>query len=192
MAETNSCYGGGKAGVSDTFAAALWAADLMYQLAQTGATGVNFHGRGYGWYTPVAGTRADGFAARPIYYGMLLFAAAGAGHLVRTEVDRAAAVSPLAAYGLMTREGTLKVVALNKSLDTDVTLAIHASGAKRGSVLRLLASRPNDTTSVTFGGSAVGQDGAWTPSMAESLKARRGVLTLVIPKASGVLLSLSA
>ena len=191
MAETNSCYGGGKAGVSDTFAAALWAADLMYQLAQTGATGVNFHGGGYGWYTPVAGTRADGFAARPIYYGMLLFAAAGAGDLVRTEVDRADEALPLAAYGLMTREGTLKLIALNKSLEKEVTLSIHAAGAKRGSVIRLMAPRPTDTTGVTLGGSPVSQDGAWGPSMAESLKARRGVLTLRVPKASGALLTLS-
>ena len=191
MAETNSCYGGGKAGVSDTFASALWAAHLMYQLAQTGATGVNFHGGGYGWYTPVAGTRAEGFAARPVYYGMLLFAAAGAGHLVRTEIAGADDTSSLAAYGLMTREGALKVVALNKSLDTDVTLAIHASGAKRGLAIRLIAPRPNDTTGVTLGGSAVGQDGAWTPTAAESLTARRGVLALTLPKASGALLTVS-
>ena len=86
MAETNSCYQGGKPGVSDTFASALWAADLMYRLAQAGAIGVNFHGGGYGWYAPVAGTRGNGFVARPIYYGMLLFAVAGAGRLVMTDV----------------------------------------------------------------------------------------------------------
>jgi len=36
LAETNSCYSGGKQGVSDTFASALWGADLMYQLAAAG------------------------------------------------------------------------------------------------------------------------------------------------------------
>ena len=56
LAETNSCYSGGKQGVSDTFASALWGADLMYQLAAAGGKGINFHGGGYGWYTPVAGT----------------------------------------------------------------------------------------------------------------------------------------
>jgi len=163
----------------------------MYQLVQTGATGVNFHGGGYGWYTPVAGTRADGFMARPIYYGMLLFATAGAGNLVRTELEGADAI-PLVTHGMMTADGRLKVVALNKSLDTDVTLAIRAQGAKRGLAIRLVAPRPDDTTGVTFGGSAVGQDGAWTPATGESLKARRGVVTLTIPKASGALVSFSA
>ncbi len=83
LAETNSCYQGGKAGVSDTFASALWGADLMYQLASAGGTGINFHGGGYGWYTPIAGTRDDGFLPRPIFYGMLLFAQAGAGAVSR-------------------------------------------------------------------------------------------------------------
>lgn len=73
LAETNSCYQGGKPGVSDTFASALWGVDLMYQLASVGGMGINFHGGGYGWYTPIAGTPQNGFLARPIYYGMLLF-----------------------------------------------------------------------------------------------------------------------
>src|ERR1022692_724808 len=48
LAETNSCYQGGKQGVSDAFASSLWCADLMYQLASAGGTGINFHGGGYG------------------------------------------------------------------------------------------------------------------------------------------------
>lgn len=190
MAETNSCYSGGKPGVSDTFASALWGADLMYQLAAAGATGVNFHGGGYGWYTPVAGTRASGFVARPIYYGMLLFAVAQPERLVMTAMDGAADGS-VSAYGLKARDGTVKVVILNKRLDADVTLAINAAGAKRASVMRLTAPRPEDTTDVTFGGSVVGNDGAWTPAVAESLTARQGVLTLGMPRASGALVTLS-
>ena len=123
---------------------------------------------------------------------MLLFAAAGADRLVRTEIDRAADASLLVAYGLMTRDDALKVVILNKNLDMDVTLTVDAHGARRGSVMRLVAPRPDDTTEVTFGGSAVGHDGAWTPTVTESLAARHGVLRLTLPKASGALLSLSA
>ena len=191
MAETNSCYQGGKPGVSDTFASALWAADLMYRLAQAGALGVNFHGGGYGWYAPVAGTRANGFVARPIYYGMLLFAVAGAGRLVMTEMEGAAGGS-LAAYCLKTRDGTLKLVILNKSLDGQATLAVGIPGVRSASVLRLIAPRPDDTTDVTFGGSAVGNEGAWTPTVAETLAVRRGTATLRMPRASGALVTMSA
>jgi hypothetical protein len=191
MAETNSCYQGGKPGVSDTFAAALWAADLMYRLAQAGAVGVNFHGGGYGWYAPVAGTRSNGFVARPVYYGMLLFAVAGAGRLVMTELEGAAAAS-LAAYCLKTRDGTLKLVVLNRNLDGHATLAVDAPGVKNAAVLRLIAPRVDDTTDVTFGGSAVGNEGAWTPTVAESLAVRRGSVTLSMPQASGALVTMSA
>lgn len=191
MAETNSCYGGGKPGVSDTFASALWGADLMYRLAQAGAIGVNFHGGGYGWYTPVAGTRASGFLARPIYYGMLLFAAAEAERLVMTEMDGAVDGS-IAAYGLKARNGALKAVILNRNLDADVMLEIDAAGATKASVMRLTAPRPDDTTDVTFGGSVVGDDGAWAPEMTESHLARQRTLTVSIPRASGALITLSA
>ena len=191
MVETNSCYQGGKPGVSDTFASALWAADLMYRLAQVGAIGVNFHGGGYGWYAPVAGTRGNGFVARPIYYGMLLFAVAGAGRLVMTELEGAADGS-LAAYCVKTPDGTLKLVLLNRNLDRDATLTVGVPGVKSASVLRLIAPRPDDTTDVTFGGAVVGNDGAWTPTVAASLAVRQGSVILSVPRASGALVTMSA
>ncbi len=44
MSEGNTCYGGGKPGLSDVFAAALWSADYSLLLAQNGYRGVNLHG----------------------------------------------------------------------------------------------------------------------------------------------------
>jgi hypothetical protein len=44
MTEGNTCYRGGKPGVSDVFAAALWAADYALLLAWNGYSGVNLHG----------------------------------------------------------------------------------------------------------------------------------------------------
>jgi hypothetical protein len=44
MTEGNTCYRGGKPGVSDVFAAALWAADYSLLLASNGYFGVNLHG----------------------------------------------------------------------------------------------------------------------------------------------------
>ena len=44
MTEGNTCYRGGKPGVSDVFAAALWAADYSLVLASNGYSGVNLHG----------------------------------------------------------------------------------------------------------------------------------------------------
>ncbi|MBS1815418.1 MAG: hypothetical protein JSS87_11120 [Acidobacteria bacterium] len=44
MTEGNTCYRGGKPGVSDVFASALWAADYALTLASFGYSGVNLHG----------------------------------------------------------------------------------------------------------------------------------------------------
>ena len=44
MTEGNTCYRGGKPGLSDVFAASLWAADYLLKLASLGYAGVNLHG----------------------------------------------------------------------------------------------------------------------------------------------------
>jgi hypothetical protein len=44
MTESNTCYRGGKPGVSDVFAAALWSADYSLLLASNDYSGVNLHG----------------------------------------------------------------------------------------------------------------------------------------------------
>lgn len=43
MSEGNTCYRGGKPGVSDVFASTLWAADYCLLLASLGYAGVNLH-----------------------------------------------------------------------------------------------------------------------------------------------------
>jgi len=152
MAETNSCYQGGKQGVSDTFASALWGGDLMYQLATAGGAGINFHGGGYGWYTPIAGTPEKGFTARPIYSGMLLFADSVGGQLVEAKLDSQAAPL-LTAYGLRSDAGHIQVAAFNKHTDRIVRLIIDpGQRAYRVTVLYMLAPRIDATTGIRLGG----------------------------------------
>jgi len=72
VTESNNVYGGGKAGVSDTFASALWALDLMWTVAENNGDGINFHG-GYGlFYSPVL-IQNGVLNASPEYYAMLAF-----------------------------------------------------------------------------------------------------------------------
>ncbi|HVU47442.1 MAG TPA: hypothetical protein VHD85_15020 [Terracidiphilus sp.] len=72
MSEGNSCWNGGEPGVSDTLASALWVVDMMLDFASLGCAGVNLHGGGNGYYTPIAGSLAAGFTRRPEYFGMEL------------------------------------------------------------------------------------------------------------------------
>jgi hypothetical protein len=70
MTEGNSCFGGGKPGVSDSFCSALWGADYMLHLASAGYSGVNLHGGGDGYYTPIEALDTSTVTLRPLYAGM--------------------------------------------------------------------------------------------------------------------------
>jgi hypothetical protein len=193
LAETNSCYQGGKQGVSDTFASSLWGADLMYQLAKAGGVGINFHGGGYGWYTPIAGTVPNGFLARPIYYGMLLFAEAGAGNLIDAHLDTQQ-LPLLTAYGLVNEpaEGgnAAKAVIFNKDAHRAVHLTVDSGGAAtQARALRLVAPRLDDTTDVTLGMNPVGPSGAWNAGHEEELPVHSGAASLDLPPGSAALVT---
>ena len=189
LAETNSCYSGGKAGVSDTFAAALWAADLMYQLADKGGMGINFHGGGYGWYTPIAGKREDGFIARPIYYGMLMFEQAGPGQLLETQLDGVDQAPLTTAYALRTAVQRFRITIFNKNLDRAIRITTNFP-AGEATLLRLHAPRVDDTTDVTFGGATVGPNGDWEAAYEERLTVENGNITVNLPPASAALVTM--
>ena len=87
MCEGNSCWNGGQPGVSDTLASALWVADMMLEFAAGGCAGVNLHGGGNGYYTPIAGSLAEGFVRRPEYFGMKLIMPFVGATLIRTNLD---------------------------------------------------------------------------------------------------------
>jgi hypothetical protein len=69
MTEGNSCFHGGKPGVSDAFASALWVANYLLFLAQAGCAGVNLHTGGEGVYAAFAGESGE-IVERPVWFGM--------------------------------------------------------------------------------------------------------------------------
>lgn len=72
MDEGNSCFGGGKDGVSNAYASALWVADYMLHVACAGFIGVNLHGGGTGFYAPIESSERSPASPRPMYFGMQL------------------------------------------------------------------------------------------------------------------------
>ena len=87
MCEGNSCWNGGQEGVSDTLASALWVVDMMLNFASLGCAGVNLHGGGNGFYTPIAGSLAMGFVRRPEFFGMELAKEFIGATLVRSKLE---------------------------------------------------------------------------------------------------------
>jgi hypothetical protein len=112
MSEGSSCWNGGQPGVSDTFASALWVADTMMEFASAGCAGVNLHGGGNGYYTPIAGSVAEGFTRRPEYFGMELIKHLLGATLVRSSL--ACDDNRVRVYAAKTNEARF-IVAINKT-----------------------------------------------------------------------------
>jgi len=121
--ELNSASCGGKPGVSDTPASALWMLDTLFDLAQVGVDGVNVHTFPGATYAPFS---ADGYAY-PEYYGMVMFARAfppGA-RLLPVAVSRR---GPLKAWATVGPGRAVRVVLINKSLRRAYRVQLHAPG----------------------------------------------------------------
>jgi hypothetical protein len=74
ICEVNSFSGGGRPGVSDTMASALWVLDYMFTLAANGCSGVNMetgvNHRGFiSSYSPIGDDEHGHYSAAPEYYG---------------------------------------------------------------------------------------------------------------------------
>ena len=160
LAETNSCYGGGKPDVSDTFASALWGVDMMFQLAASGASGVNYHGGGNGWYTPIAGSGSSGFTARPLCYAMLMFEQAQPQQMLSVEMP---SKDPLQkAYAMRSRDGSTRLALINKNASQSQDISLPSEFA-RGSALALGGPALDAKSGITLGGSEV-KNAAWAPT----------------------------
>lgn len=186
MTEGNSCYNGGKSGVSDAFASALWGADFMLLLAQLGVVGVNLHGGGRGFYTPIAGGGSAPFETRPLFYGMLLWRAFAAGSMIPCRLDRG--VVNATAYACLSTGGRLALAVINKDLYQDLHLKLEGD-ALRGTSQEIALQAPavDSRSGVTLGGRSV-VDGVWSPEWQP--RGRRA--EVVLPGTSALLIEFEA
>jgi len=190
IGECNTASGGGKRGVSNAFVSALWAIDFMFDVAQAGGQGVNFHGSfTANNYSPIVfDKKTSRYVPAPMYYGMLFFSRAAQGRLVASELKTDA---NFVTHSVLGADGKLRVTLVNKDLTKPVAASI-AVGAKftHGQALRLTAPAASATEGVTFAGAAVNADGTWAPKSPEALTLSAGQTTVTLPPASAALLIL--
>jgi hypothetical protein len=190
--EVNSFSGGGKPGVSDTFASSLWCLDYLFQLASYGAEGVNMETdvNQLGWishYSPIVHDETGRCLARPEYYGLLAFAMAGRGDLLNLHLQKRKI--NLAAYATQVEQGVLWITVVNKDLAQDADLtAVLPDGITNVQAFRLRASAVESKDQVTFAATEVSADGKWAPGMAERIELEANTARLRVPHASAVLL----
>jgi hypothetical protein len=164
--ELNSASCKGRAGVSNTFASAVWILDTLFNLAAVGVDGVNVHTLPGARYAPFsfvhsrAGWRAR---VRPLYYGMLMFARAFPAGARLLSVQ--APAGPLKAWATLAPDGRVRVVLINKApaQTARVTVQLPAgTGADPGpepgpvSLEQLAAPSVAATSDVSLGGESFG------------------------------------
>ncbi|HEX2759914.1 MAG TPA: glycosyl hydrolase family 79 C-terminal domain-containing protein [Rhizomicrobium sp.] len=195
LSETATLYGGGKAGVSDSFASALWVLDYLFVLASHGAaganlqTGINHLGR-LSYYSPITDDGAGHYGAAPEYYGLLAFAQIGAGERLGVNVERGAV--NLTAYAVRRGDGQVVLAVINKDLTRGATVTITGAPGARATAMRLTAPSAAALKDVTLGGVAVDGEGHWNGARTETVRFAQGRAVLDVPAASAALVSFTA
>jgi hypothetical protein len=198
--ETNTVSCGGVAGISNTFASALWAVGYLTQAMTAGVAGINLQGNPANCegYAPVCAPTPEALAAgslgaQPEWYALLLLRA-----LIGDRPLGAVAPSPgrtsLTVTTLLASDGSLHFVIVDDDLPgaRKVAVALRVGSGFRGaSILSLNAPSPAALAGVRLGGRAVTPDGTWSPSSLPRAPNTRGVITIVIKPSSAVLLTAS-
>jgi len=212
MTEVNSCYSGGKPGVSNTLGSALWAGDLTLKLLAAGFCGINFHGGSArqiraslggtmpgdtvakstaddSYYTPIAGSMEAGFSARPIFYGMMLAASMAGGELVKASFaePQAAVTAYAAVHGA---PHSMQIAIFNKGSETAEIVFQAGEAHAQASVLRLTGAAVDATEGIQLGGAAVKGNGEWSPRAETLQRTAAGEFKLSVPAASAALVTL--
>jgi hypothetical protein len=150
--EMNSVTMGGAAGVSNTFASALWMLDTMFEYLHAGISGVNVHTFPSANYALYSGPGPGGWRVFPEYYGMLAFASAapaGAQLLDVIPGISAHAAPAVKVWATQALDGTRTAVVINKSTEAHVVV-LHGSGipSKASAKLAFLQAPPTAATTV--------------------------------------------
>lgn len=193
MCETNSFFGGGRPGLSDTFAGALWTLNYLLLLAQSGCAGVNLE-TGYNQlgfmssYSPIRADAAGAIEVGPSYYGMLAFAIAGAAGASMLPAKPDTPDPDLAIYAIGQQGGTQAAAIINWNQSSPRTISLASLGMADGNsarVLRLTAPSLLSQSGVRLGDAVVDAAGKWKPATEGRL--RTG--SVVVAPASAVVLS---
>jgi hypothetical protein len=197
--ETNSVSCGGVAGISNTFASALWAAGFLPQVMASGAVGVNMHGNptNCNGYSPVCAAgpyelSTGQLVAQPEWYALLM-----ARELIGAQpLPTAVSVRPKGANvqvsGFLTPSGSLRFVVLDYDplgkRGVVVRLKVGSSFAG-ASTVALTGQSLQATSGTMLGESEVAPDGSWKAQPAPASAVRHGVVSVGIPAASGALVT---
>jgi hypothetical protein len=200
--ETNSVSCGGVAGISNTFASALWASAYITQAMAAGVAGINLQGNpaNCAGYTPVcaperAALAAGRLRAQPDWYALLLTRSL-AGERPLPLTITAQALPNLVAAAFLGPGHSLQVVLVDDEPQSAPPLALRlnvGAGIGAGRLLRLTAPSPSATDGTALAGRTVAADGSWPgPRRIERISSHAGVVSLALAPSSAALLTVRA
>jgi hypothetical protein len=190
--ESNNISCKGKAGVSNSFAAALWAADYTGRAMASGLRGVDFHDLldRPGAYSPLVASKGL-LHGNPEWYALLLTAGLQGARPLPTTVPGAAELSARAFLG---PGGLLRLLLVNFEPNgaSGLRVRLHLAGRYTGgTILRLTAPSPYATSRVKLGGREVTPSGTWSARLPlAGVYQHAGALSLALPSSSAALVTL--
>jgi len=187
---------GGAPGVSNSYAAALWAVDSIFQSALGGASGLNLQCGGLQPAAAIADNNGMVVGPQPVFFGALLAAMAGTGTLLSTQLS--AGGLNVSAYALQTVSG-MSVLLVNKdaaqSLDVSIVLPQAMSGATLQQMTQISVGATGPSlaalSGITIQGATVATDGGFQPNAAYALPLNGTQLGCYVPALSAVLVQLT-
>ncbi len=204
--EANTVSCGGVAGISDTFASALWATSYITQAMAAGVAGINLEGSPFSCtgYTPLCAPDPAALAhgalrPQPEWYSLLLTSSLVGDRPLPTTFapEGSSEVSPnLVAASFSAPDHTVKVVLVDDEPPGAGPLALKLNlGQTMGSasVVRLTASSQSATDGVLLGSRAVAANGSWSNpvSARQAVAVPSGVLPLELAPSSVALVTIS-
>ena len=199
--ETNTVSCGGVAGISNTFASALWAVSYLTRAMSMGASGINLEGNPANCegYTPVCAPSTEALAAgalraQPEWYALLLAKALIGERPLRTTVkpvDR----PNVEATTFLAADGTLQFVLVDDDPPGARRVAMHlhvGRGFHGASIMSLTAPSPSALSGVRLAGREVQPDGAWSqPARLPRALNKHGVITVELAPSSAALVTVA-
>jgi hypothetical protein len=204
IGELGAFYDSSSTSVDNTFQAALWAVDSMFEFANVGVDGVNWHGN------PKVGALYTSFniasnaqagqttyslqTVRPIYYALLLFqqATGKSAHLLPVALSTNANLKTWATVDV---SGTPRLVLINKDENASGTILVTPpTGFTHAKISRLTAPSYLSTTGITLAGQTFdgSQDGTIQGTQSiQTIGIVGGVFQVSVPITSATLITMS-
>ena len=199
--EANTVSCGGVAGISDTFASALWATGYITQAMAAGTAGINLQGNPTNCvgYTPLCAPDPTALAqgelrAQPEWYALLLTHTLIGDRPLSTTISAEGAPNIVAA-GFSGPGHSLKVVLCNNEPEGTSPLAVQlevGTSISAAQIQRLTDSSLSATSSVLLAGRAVAANGSWrAPLRAENVVDHAGTVTVELSPGSAALVTVT-